>query len=209
MKIGIIGTGNVGTALAKRLGAAGHEVMLSYSRDPAKLAAASKAFGALQGSVSEAATFGDVVVLATPYPANADALSRVGSPAPGKILWDCTNPLKPDFSGLQIGTTTSAGEEAAAHAPWARVVKAIPPFAEVMHSGTLVIGGSRPGMFVCGDDRDACETVLGLGRDLDADPVIAGGLLLSRYVEPANMLLVALAYGNGLGPRIGLRLIKD
>ncbi|MBV9305921.1 MAG: hypothetical protein JOZ45_07270, partial [Acidobacteriaceae bacterium] len=46
----------------------------------------------------------------------------------------------------------------------------------------------------------------GLVRDLGAEPVIAGGLVLSRYVEPANMLLVALAYGNGFGPRIGLTL---
>lgn len=209
MKIGIIGSGNVGTGLAKLLGAKGHEVMLSFSREQAKLEGAAKQFGAKQGSVAEAVSFGDVVALATPYTANRAALAQAGNPESGKILWDCTNPLKPDFSGLLIGTTTSAGEETASLAPWAKVVKAIPPFAEVMHSGSMVIGGAKPGVFVCGEDPAASETVASLLRDLGAEPVIAGGLELSRFIEPANMLLVALAYRNGFGPRIALSLRRD
>jgi 8-hydroxy-5-deazaflavin:NADPH oxidoreductase len=209
MKVGIIGSGNVGTGLAKLLGAAGHQIMLSYSRDEAKLKATAQKFGAKHGSVAEAVAFGDVIVLTTPYTTNTDALAQAGNPAKGKILWDCTNPLKPDFSGLLIGTTTSAGEEAAALAPWARVVKAIPPFAEVMHSDSMTIGGGKVDVFVCGDDGAARDTIARLVRDLGAEPVIAGDLTLARYVEPANMLLVALAYGNGFGPRIGLTLRKD
>lgn len=205
MRIGIIGAGNVGTGLAKLLSPK-HEVMLSFSRDRAKLDATAKNFGTRSGEVAEAAAFGDVVVLATPYTSNQEALHQAGTPDKGKILWDCTNPLKTDFSGLLIGTTTSAGEETAALAPWARVVKAIPPFAEVMHSGSLEVGGGKPGVFVCGDDASARTTVASLVEDLGAEPVNAGGLTLSRYVEPANMLLVALAYGNGFGPRIGLAL---
>ena len=206
MRLVIIGSGNVGTGLAKLLAATGHEVMLSFSRDVAKLEATAKKFGAKHGSVAAAVAFGDVVALATPYTSNKEALAQAGNPARGKVLWDCSNPMKPDFSGLLIGTTTSAGEETAALASWARVVKAIPPFAEVMHSGSMTIGGGKPGVFVCGDDSAARETVANLVRDLGADAVIAGGLTLSRYVEPANMLLVALAYGNGFGPRIGLSL---
>jgi predicted dinucleotide-binding enzyme len=209
MNIGIIGSGNVGTGLAKLLGAAGHKIMLSFSRDLAKLEATAKKFGAAHGTVAEAVAFGEVVALATPYTANKDALAQAGSPTKRKILWDCTNPLKPDFSGLLIGTTTSAGEETAGLAPWAEVVKALPPFAEVMHSGNMMVGGGKPGVFVCGEDKGACETIAGLVRDLGADPVIAGGLTLSRYVEPANMLLVVLAYASGFGPRIGLNLLRD
>lgn len=209
MKVGILGFGNVGTGLAKLLGAKGHDIMLSFSRDPAKLKAAAHKFGGRHGSVAEAVSFGEVVILATPYTSNKEVLAQTGSLRNSKILWDCTNPMKADFSGLLIGTTTSAGEETAALAPWATVVKAIPPFAEVMHSGSMIIGGGKPGVFVCGDDGAARETVAGLVRDLGADPVIAGGLTLSRYVEPANMLLVALAYRNGFGPRIGLNLRRD
>lgn len=207
MKIGIIGAGKVGTGLARRLIPKGHHVMLSYSRDMAKMEAAAKSLGAKTGTVAEAAEFGDVVVLATPYTVSADALKQVGEPFRGKIIWDCTNPLKPDFSGLLVGTTTSAGEQIAAMAPWGRVVKAIPPFAELLHADRFEIGGERPSVFVCGDDAQARATVSRLVSDIGAEVLdTKGGLTLSRYIEPANMLLVALAYGNGFGPRIGLQL---
>lgn len=209
MRIGIIGAGNVGTGLTKHLVAKGHSVMLSFSKDIQKLNTAAMALGAKVGTIAEAAQFGDVVVLATPWTVTTDALRQVGKVPQHKILWDCTNALKPDMSGLLLGTTTSGGEEVAKLAPWARVVKAIPPFAELMHSGSMTIGGGKPGVFVCGDDGSARETVASLVRDLGADAVIAGGITLSRYVEPANMLLVALAYGSGFGPRIGLNLRRD
>ena len=155
MKIAIIGAGHVGTGLTKRLVAKNHNVMLSYSRDVAKLAAVAKEFGAKTGTVAEAITFGEVIVLATPYTATEDALKQAGKPVSGKIIWDCTNPLKPDFSGLLIGTSTSAGEQTAALAPWARVVKAIPPFAELLHADRMEIAGEKPGVLVCGDDAEA------------------------------------------------------
>jgi predicted dinucleotide-binding enzyme len=209
MKIGIIGAGNVGTGLAKRLVPKGHNLVLSYSRDAAKMAAVAKDLGARTGSVAEAVAFGEVVILATPYTANEEALKQAGKPATGKIIWDCTNPLKPDLSGLLIGTTTSAGEQTAALAPWARVVKAIPPFAERLHADHLEIAGEKPGVFVCGDDPEARRVVARLVSDIGAEPVDTGGLTLSRYIEPANMLLVALAYGNGFGTRIALELKRE
>jgi predicted dinucleotide-binding enzyme len=156
--------------------------------------------------VADAVAFADVAVLATPYTASADALKQTGNPTSGKVLWDCTNPLKPDFSGLLIGTTTSAGEEVAALAPWAKVVKAIPPFAEVLDSDSMAIDGSPPGVFVCGDDEAACKVVATLVEDIGAEPILTGPLLYSRFIEPANMLLVALAYRDGFGPRLGLSL---
>jgi predicted dinucleotide-binding enzyme len=206
MNIGIIGSGNVGTALARRLVAKTHRVMLSYSRDPQKLERTAQDCGALAGTIPEAVAFGEVVVLAVPYTASEGALAQAGEAAAGKILWDCTNPMKPDFSGLLIGTETSAGEQIARLAPWARVVKAIPPFAEVLQSPSMIVGDGRPGVFVCGDDAGARNVVITLIEDIGAEPVDAGPLALARYVEPANMLLVALAYGSGFGSRIGLSL---
>jgi predicted dinucleotide-binding enzyme len=209
MKIGVIGAGNLGTGLAKHLVKKGHALMLSFSKDPPKLKATADSLEAKAGTPAEAAAFGDVIILATPWTATAEALKQTG-PVPGnKILWDCTNALKPDMSGLMIGTTTSGGEEVAKLAPWAKVVKAIPPFAEVLHSSNALVGGSRPAVFVCGDDAQARKVIAGLVEDIGGTAVDAGPLFFARYTEPTCMLLVSLAYVQGFGPRIGLTLARD
>lgn len=209
MKIGIIGAGNVGTGLTKRLVAKGHSVMLSFSRDTEKLKATASAIGASVGTVAEASQFGDLVVLATPWTATAGALKQVGKGPQKKLLWDCTNALKPDMSGLLVGTNTSGGEEVAKLVPWAKVVKAIPPFAELMHSTSMLVNGKSVSVFVCGDDSDARVVVAKLVEDIGAAPVDAGPLALARYTEPAAMLLVQMAYAQGFGPRIGMSLIRE
>ena len=208
LKIGIIGAGNLGTAIAARLIKMEHEVMLSFSRDLEKLKVTAGSLGALAGAPSEAVEFGDIVVLTTPWTITAEALRQAGKVTSKKILWDCTNALKPDMSGLLIGTTSSAGEEVARLAPWATVVKAIPPFAELLHSANTLINGVRPGVFVCGDDADARKVVAGPVVDIGAEPVDAGPLYLARYTEPACMLLVQLGYVQGWGTRIGLTIAR-
>lgn len=207
MRIGIIGAGSIGSALARRLVPKGHEVMLSYSRDPEKLAATAASFGATTGSPGDAVIFADVVALSVPWAGVADALVAAGS-LDGKILWDCTNSLKPDLSGLVIGTTTSGGEEIARLAPGATVIKGIPPFAELLHSDDPTVGGRPVGGFVAGPNGDAKARVTELLEQLPASVTDAGGLDASRLIEPAMMLLVRLAYGQGLGPRIALDLIR-
>jgi predicted dinucleotide-binding enzyme len=209
MNIGIIGAGNLGTGIARKLGNKGYAVMLSFTRDTEKLQSAAQLLGALTGTPRQAAEFGEVIVLATPWLVTAEALDQVGTFSPSKILWDCTNVLKPDMSGLLIGATTSGGEEVARLAPWAKVVKAIPPFAEILHSPSTSINGVAPGVFVCGDDAGAREVVAGLVADIGAAPVDAGPLNLARYVEPTGMLLVQLAYMQGYGARIGLTLTVE
>lgn len=209
MKIGIIGAGKVGTGLAKHLVPMGHEVMFSFSKDIGKLQATAQAFGARMGSVAQAVAFADVVVLATPYAAIAEALGQAGAPADRKVLWDCTNALQPDMSGLVVGTTWSAAEEAQKHAPWARVVKGIPPFAELLHSDRLALKGGPIGVFTCSDDVQAKAQVSGLLNDIGMSVTDAGPLTNARYVEPAAFLLVQLAYRLGHGSRIGLALVSD
>lgn len=212
MKIGVIGAGKVGTGLTKYLVPAGHEVMLSFSKDMAALRDTAKQFGASAGSVAEAVAFADVVALCTPFVATPGALGQVGDAAshmPRKPLWDCTNALKPDMSGLVIGTTTSAGEEVQKLAPWAHVVKGIPPFAELLHSGNPKLQGAPVGVFTCGDDAAAKRIVTSLLLTLGVSVTDAGPLVNARYAEAAGFLLIQLAYVQGLGARIGLALSQD
>jgi predicted dinucleotide-binding enzyme len=183
--------------------------MLSFSKEPENLKRVADSAGAVVGTPAQAVDFADVAALATPWTATPEALRQVGRVAQTRVVWDCTNALKPDMSGLAIGTTTSGGEEIARLAPWAKVVKAISPFAEVLHSPSTLIGGMRPTVFVCGDDSEACAAVAGLVEDIGAAPLIAGPLLLARYTEPAAMLLLQLAYMQGFGARIGLALVQE
>jgi len=208
MNIGILGAGNVGTGLAKHLISKGHQVFFSFAKDQDKLAATARSLDARSGTVPEAVAFGEIIILATPWSVTAAALQQVGQVSGKKILWDCTNALKPDMSGLAIGTTTSAGEEVARLAPWARLVKAIPPFAELMHSGSMRIANQQPAIFVCSDDADAKAAVHKLLAQLDTAPCDAGPLRNARYTEPAGFLMVQLAYALGYGANIGLSLLK-
>jgi len=119
MRIGIIGSGMVGGTLGRCWVQRGHEVMFgvrdaSNPKVGALLAEAGP--NAKAGTVAEAAAHGDVIVLATPWRATQDALRNAGN-LTGKILLDCTNPLKADLSRLEVGHTTSGGEQVAAWAP--------------------------------------------------------------------------------------------
>jgi predicted dinucleotide-binding enzyme len=204
MRIGIIGAGRLGTALARGLLGPGHDVMLGGGVSAEEAAAE---LGASAGSNRDAAAFGELVALAVPFPAIGAALDATGS-LDGVVLWSCVNALKPDLSGLAVGFETSAAEEVARRAPGARVVAAIPPFAEALANGDLIYDqGLSPSVFICGDDPDAKALVEGLVGDLGAHPVDAGPLVAARLVEPAMMLLVRLAYA-GLPRDIGLRLLE-
>lgn len=210
MKIGIIGAGNIGTAIGKLLTAKGHKVFLSFSKTAEDLAKAAGAVGsgAQTGSVADAVAFADAVVLATPYTATAEALKQAGNPKITKILWDCTNALTPDRSGLAIGLTTSAAEEVQKLAPWARVIKGIPPSAYLIDSSNRLLEGRKVSVFLCGNDADAKNVVRSLVTDIDADPVDAGPLQSARYAEPAGYLIVQL-YLQGMGGRIGLSFLHE
>jgi 8-hydroxy-5-deazaflavin:NADPH oxidoreductase len=204
MRIAIIGAGQLGGALGKRLLEAGHEVMFG---DGATASEAANAIDARAASNREAAAWADLVVLAVPFAAIEEALTAAG-PLEGKVLWSCVNALTPDFSGLAVGFHTSAAEQVASHAPGARVVAAIPPFAEALSTGDLRYDAELvPSVFVCGDDSEAKSTVEQLVSEIGAEPIDAGPLHAARLVEPAMMLLVSIAY-SGLPRDVGLRLIE-
>jgi 8-hydroxy-5-deazaflavin:NADPH oxidoreductase len=208
MNIGIIGTGNIGSGLGKIWAENGHKIMFSYSRDTTKLEKIASSIGsnASVGTPAEAVEFADVVVLAVPYGAIEDALTAAGS-LEGKLLFSIVNALLPDLSGMAVGTTTSAAEEIAKLAPGARVIEALPVFAEVLNSPSRRFGDRLATVFYTGDDEAAKQVVADLLREIDVEPIDAGSLKNSRYVEPAMMLLIQLAYTQQLG-QIGFKLLR-
>ena len=208
MNVGIIGSGNAGKGLGETWLKKGHQVLFSYSRDLERLRAYAAGLGgkASAGTPAEAVAFGEVILFSLPWPAVEDAL-RAAGPLKGKILIECTNPLKPDLSGLAIGHTTSAAEEIARRVPGARVVKAFNTTgAENMKNPQF--GSLWAAMFICGDDEGAKSVVGGLARDAGFDVVDAGALSLARLLEPLAMLWIHLAYGQKMGTGFAFALLK-
>jgi 8-hydroxy-5-deazaflavin:NADPH oxidoreductase len=207
MRIGIIGAGSVGGALGRGWTRAGHEVTFGVrdSSDP-KVTKLLEETGAKAGSVAEAAAFGEVVVLATPWEGTEDALRNAGDLS-GKIVFDCTNPLAPQLSGLTHGSDTSGGEQVAAWAPGARVVKVF----NTIGANNMTnpdFNGVAATMFYCGDDADAKAAAAKLAADLGFDPLDAGTLDQARLLEPLALLWIRLAYVQKMGREIGFKLMR-
>ena len=209
MNIGIIGSGNMGCGLGDLWLNKGHRVMYSYSRDRQKLDVLAKSHQyASSGTPSEAVKSSDVILFSVKWDKVEDAIKAAG-PMDGKIVIDCTNPLKADLSGLVIGYTTSAAEEIARMVPGARVVKAFNTmFAEVYHSDSRRSGSRMLSMLYCGDDAEAKTAVSRLIGDVGLLPVDAGDLKCARYLEPMAMLMVHLGYVQNMGTGIALDLVR-
>src|SRR5438067_13366608 len=112
MKIGIIGAGNVGGTLGRAWAKKGHDSFFGVRHpqdDKTRRLVESIGPKAQAGTVAEAAAFGEVVVLATPWQATEAAVKEAGD-LTGKVVIDCTNPLMPDFSGMELCFTKSGAE---------------------------------------------------------------------------------------------------
>ena len=207
MHIAIIGSGSVGTALARNATRTGHTVVFG-ARDPAgerAVAATAAAPGATVEAIPTAVRGADVVILATPYDAATDALDAAG-PLDDVIVVDCTNPIAPGLSGVSVGTTSSGAEVIAAHVPTARVVKAFNTTGAENLADPAYPGGPIV-LPICGDDADAKQVVTALARDLGFDVVDVGPLAGARYTEPFAMLWITLAVRSGLGRDFAFALV--
>jgi predicted dinucleotide-binding enzyme len=192
MKIGIIGKGNVGSALAAGLSLKGHEIKFGRS-DPKE-------------PVSEAAKWGEVIILAVPHRAAVTVTKAIGSAADGKPVIDVSNALTENMEWA-MGFSTSAAEKIQKMLPKAYVMKAFNTvFAENQSTGK--VGDESLTLFVAGDDGKAKQTVMQLGKDIGFDPVDAGPLKSARYLEPMGMMMINLGYSLGMGPKIGIKLVR-
>jgi len=200
VNVGILGSGDVGRALAAGFASLGHEVTVG-SRSPEKLrdwAAASERLHA--GTFAEAAAFGDILVLATLGAGTAEAIELAGRDAfGGKVVIDTTNPL--DFSRgmpptLFVGTTDSLGEQIQRLLPEARVVKAFNTVGNA-HMVNPKFPGGPPDMFIGGNDDAAKKIVSQICEHFGWGVIDLGGIETSRYLEP--MCLVWVLHGARTG----------
>ncbi len=207
MKIAIIGAGNVGGALGKAWAKAGHYIIFGV-RNPGqgKTQPPLEEIGVAASAVAvpDAARSADIIVLATPWPAVADAIKAMGD-IKGKVLIDCTNPLSLNGDGslsLSLGSTTSGAEEVEKLGAGAQVVKAFNTYGweNFANAAYPNAAGLKPVMFYCGDHDAAKETVHKLAADLGFDPVDTGGLGMARSLEPLALLWIRLSIRDGRNP---------
>ena len=202
MKVGIIGSGDVGKKLGDSFIDLGHSVKIG-TRDVGKLQewASRQGSHASAGSFMDAAKFGDVIVIATAWAGTQSAIETAGAEnMAGKVVIDVTNPL--DFSTmppkLAIGHTNSAGETVQRLLPKAAVVKAFNTVGNP-HMYKPNFSEGRPTMFICGNDDSAKKIVTDILTAFGWESVDIGGIEGSRLLEPLAMLWIAYYFRTNTG----------
>ena len=196
MQITIVGTGNMARGIATRALAGGHDVTL-VGTDRSKAEALASDLGGSAKAGDSAG--GDVVVLAVPYAAAADALAAHRDSIGDAVIVDITNPVDfSTFEPLKLDAGSAAQEIAAAAPDGAKVVKAF----NTTFAGTLVEGavaGQPLDVFLAGDDDGAKGTVKQLVEDGGLRAVDAGPLARARELEALGYLHMTLQDGLGTG----------
>ena len=181
MRIAIVGAGRIGSNCARQLAKGGHEVKLSFSRDPAKLdeLAADIGSGASAATPGEAAEWAEVVVFAVPWALVDEALSQTGA-LDGKIVIDTTNQF--DGGWVDLGETAAAHN--ARRMPGARYTKSFNTLTSAFQAEAADrTGDDRVVQWICGDDDEAKRVVAGLIEDAGYVPVDLGGTAGCQVME--------------------------
>ena len=178
MKIGVIGSGNIGGTVGKLWVKAGHQVLFS-SRHPENLKQMVEGFGpsARAGTVREALAFGDAIFLAVPYGAYPQIGKDHGRELAGKILLDAGNAvLARDGEIAKEAREIGIGATSTKYLPKARIVRAF----NTLNYRVIAENANRPGermaIPIAGDDKEALALAGRLVRDAGFDPVVIGSL---------------------------------
>ncbi len=162
--------------------------------------------GVSTGPAKEIAGAAEIVLLAVPWAAAAEALASCGDLS-GKVVVDCINPVLPTLEGLEFGGTTSAAEKLQQLAPRARLVKAFNTIGAGL-LGNATFNGLQADGYYCGDDDAAKAAVVPLISAAGLRPFDAGPLRNARYLETMAMLWIDLAIKRGRGPTFGFRTLE-
>ena len=213
MRVGVLGSGEVGRRLAEAFSGRGHEVMIG-SRDPSKPELrdwlSGDGSGIEAGSFEQAAAHGELIVLAVLGSAAEEAIADAGPDNfRGKVVIDAMNPL--DFSGgfppkLSISGEDSLGERVQRALPDARVVKAFNTIGNPYFVDPSFSEG-QPTMLIAGDDQEAKDTVRNVLTDFGwSDTVDIGGIEGSRELEAICIVWVKIGGARGAWDH-GFRLL--
>jgi hypothetical protein len=209
MTVAVIGTGNMGSGIAKLLASKGVQVAIG-DRDPAKASTIAQEIGgdAQGGGIAAAVKLADVVILAVWYQHFEEAVRAAGD-LTGKILVDISNPVTDDFKGLRVGLTTSAAEELRALVPHAKVVKAFNTvFADLMPAEVRKGRAAPVQVFVAGDDEAAKKAVSEIAAKCGFEPVDSGPLSNARFLEPVGEMNIWFGFFLGWGTNAAPAWIK-
>jgi hypothetical protein len=187
--VSIIGTGNMGQAIAGLVSRSGNTVELIGHSDADK------------------PVTGDVVVLAVYYAAVADVLAERGDQLAGKVVVDITNPVNVEtFDSLVVPADGSAAAEIAKALPQSRVVKAFNTnFAATLASGT--VGDHPTTVLIAGDDADAKSLLAGIVAAGGLRAIDAGSLRRARELEALGFLQIGLAAGEKIAWTAGFAVV--
>jgi 8-hydroxy-5-deazaflavin:NADPH oxidoreductase len=211
MKIGIVGTGRMGSSLGLAWAKSGHSVLFgSRDLDKAKSIAARTSPPAQAGSFDEAAAYGDVVLYTIRDPFLPSRLLSKPEVLAGKVVIDCNNtpilgletPDPEQREGIHFSVQTpSLAERLAADVEGIRVVKAFNTVPHlVIELGSKTLAGYEVPVFLCSDDPSTKETVKGLAEELGFVGIDCGGLERSQLVEGLADFIRWQMIGMNLGP---------
>jgi 8-hydroxy-5-deazaflavin:NADPH oxidoreductase len=189
LKIGIIGSGRVGSALGGVWAKAGHEVMFSSRNlDNDKKLAAEVGANGRAGTPQEAAAFGQVVLFAIPYSAFPELIKSFGHSVNGKVVINASNPFpQRDGAIADEARGKGAGLFDAQLLPGAHVVRAFNAIGAARMASAHEDPG-KIGMPIAGDDKKAIEVAAQLVREVGFEPVIVGGPDMGKYLMPGTPL---------------------
>ena len=183
MRVGIIGAGHIGGNIAVFLAGAGHDVTVSFSREPGSLERLAAEIGprASAGSPAEAVSAGEVVVLSVPWPVIDEALAQAG-PLAGKVIIDTTNQFGAGAERIPAGQTAAQFNQG--RMPGARYTKSFNTLTSAFQRQAATRNGdSRVVQWLCGDDAGAKAIVAGLITEAGFVPVDVGGTADAAVME--------------------------
>jgi predicted dinucleotide-binding enzyme len=207
LKIGIIGTGNIGGALAKHWAKAGHELVIS-SRHPEELQGLAKSLGpkVRVGTPKEAAQFGDIILLSVPYKATPDIGRDLANEIKGKILLDTGNPYPMRDGAMAVDARKrGTGVTSKEFLPNVRLVRA---FNAINSNNLEGDGNHKPERYaipLASDDAEALKVAERLVRDAGFDPVVVGGLARAREFDWGTKVYTELLTAKQLREALGLK----